>query len=316
VQPFKIAEMKKNILFIILISLISTISFAQDEATDSTGVKGNDKPVRSPFESGYLIDAQTTVIPTVNTLEAVIQHKFGTVENGHSDLWGIYAPGSNIRIGLNYVPIKNFQIGAGITRKNMATDLNVKWTIFQQTRKNTFPVAIALYGDVAIDGRNISAFESGQVRVGTHQQLYKKFQFPDRLSYFSQLIIGRKFADWLSVQAGVSFTHYNSVGVLYDHDKVGVHFNGRIKVSPQGSIIFNYDMPLKIKQISEQLEWTNHPKPNLAIGYEIATSSHAFQIYMGTTNSLLPQETIMWNQNDFNESQIAIGFVITRLYGF
>jgi len=308
--------MKKNILFIILISLISTISFAQDEATDSTGVKGNDKPVRSPFESGYLIDAQTTVIPTVNTLEAVIQHKFGTVENGHSDLWGIYAPGSNIRIGLNYVPIKNFQIGAGITRKNMATDLNVKWTIFQQTRKNTFPVAIALYGDVAIDGRNISAFESGQVRVGTHQQLYKKFQFPDRLSYFSQLIIGRKFADWLSVQAGVSFTHYNSVGVLYDHDKVGVHFNGRIKVSPQGSIIFNYDMPLKIKQISEQLEWTNHPKPNLAIGYEIATSSHAFQIYMGTTNSLLPQETIMWNQNDFNESQIAIGFVITRLYGF
>ena len=308
--------MKKNILFIILISLISTISFAQDEATDSTGVKGNDKPVRSPFESGYLIDAQTTVIPTVNTLEAVIQHKFGTVENGHSDLWGIYAPGSNIRIGLNYVPIKNFQIGVGITRKNMATDLNVKWTIFQQTRKNTFPVAIALYGDVAIDGRNISAFESGQVRVGTHQQLYKKFQFPDRLSYFSQLIIGRKFADWLSVQAGVSFTHYNSVGVLYDHDKVGVHFNGRIKVSPQGSIIFNYDMPLKIKQISEQLEWTNHPKPNLAIGYEIATSSHAFQIYMGTTNSLLPQETIMWNQNDFNESQIAIGFVITRLYGF
>jgi hypothetical protein len=308
--------MKKNILFIILFFLVSTISFAQDVATDSTGVKEKDKPVRSPFESGYLIDAQTTVIPNVKTLEAVIQHKFGTTENGRSDLWGIYAPGSNIRIGLNYVLLKNFQIGAGITKKNMSTDMNAKWTIFQQTRKNTFPVAVALYGNVAIDGRNISAFESGKVRVGTHQQLYNKFQFPDRLSYFSELIIGRKFADWLSVQAGVSFTHYNSVGALYDHDKVAVHFNGRIKVSPQGSIIFNYDEPLKIKDISEQVAWTNHPKPNAAIGYEISTSTHAFQIYLGTTNSLLPQETIMWNQNDFTKHQWAIGFNITRLWGF
>jgi len=308
--------MKKNILFIILFFLISTISFAQDVASDSTGVKEKDKPVRSPFESGYLIDAQTTVIPTVNTLEAVIQHKFGTVKNGHSDLWGIYAPGSNIRIGLNYVALKNFQVGIGITKKNMATDLNVKWTLFNQTRKNTFPVAVALYGNVAIDGRNISAFESGQVRVAYHSGLYEKFKSFDRLSYFSELIIGRKFNDWLSLQAAVSFTHYNSVGVLYDHDKIGVHFNGRIKVSPQGSIIFNYDAPLKIKEISEQHEWTNHPKPNVAIGYEVSTGSHAFQIYMGTTNSLLPQETIMWNQNDFTENQFAIGFVITRLYGF
>lgn len=315
-QPFNIAEMKKNILFIILFFLISTISFAQDVATDSTGVKGKDKPVRSPFESGYLIDAQTTVIPAVNTLEAVIQHKFGTIENGHSDLWGIYAPGSNIRVGLNYVALKNFQIGIGITKKNMSTDLNAKWTLFNQTRKNTFPVAVALYGDVAIDGRNISAFESGQVRVAYHRGLYTSYKMLDRVSYFSQLIIGRKFTDWLSLQAAVSFTHYNSVGVIYDHDKIGVHFNGRIKVSPQGSIIFNYDAPLKIKEISEQHEWTNHPKPNVAIGYEVSTGSHAFQIYMGTTNSLLPQETMMWNQNDFTENQIAIGFVITRLYGF
>ena len=308
--------MKKNTLFIILLFLISTVSFAQDVAVDSTGVKEKDKPVRSPFESGYLIGAQTTVIQNVNTLEAVIQHTFGTIQNGHSDLWGIYAPGANIRLGLDYVLFKNFQLGVGITKKNMMSDMNAKWTIFQQTRKNTFPVAIALYGNVAIDGRNISAFESGQVRVGTHQQLYNSFKFPDRLSYFSELIIGRKFTDWLSLQAGVSFTHYNSVGVLYDHDKVGVHFNGRVKVSPQGSIIFNYDAPLKIKEISEQHEWTNHPKPNLAFGYEISTSTHAFQIYMGTADGLMPQDNIMWNQNDYTKHELFIGFNITRLWGF
>jgi hypothetical protein len=307
--------MKKNILFILLFFLISIISFAQDVATDSTTVKEKDKPVRSPFESGYLIGAQTTVIQNVNTLEAVIQHTFGTIQNGHSDLWGIYAPGANIRLGLDYVIMKKFQIGIGMTKKNMMTDLNAKWTIFQQTRKNTFPVAIALYGNVAIDGRNISAFESGNIRQAYTGPILT-FSFFDRVSYFSELIIGRKFTDRLSLQAAVSFSHYNSVGTTYDHDKIGVHFNGRIKVSPQGSVIFNYDEPLKIKEITEQNSWTNPPKPNLAFGYEISTSTHAFQIYMGTADGLLPQDNMMWNQNDFTKHQLFIGFNITRLWGF
>lgn len=307
--------MKKNILFIILFSLISIISFAQDVATDSTAVKEKDKPVRSPFESGYLIGAQTTVIQNVKTLEAVIQHTFGTIQNGHSDLWGIYAPGANIRLGLDYVIAKNFQLGIGMTKKNMMTDLNAKWTIFQQTRKNTFPVAIAVYGNVAIDGRNISAFESGNIREAYTGPILG-FTFFDRVSYFSELIIGRKFSDRLTLQTGISLSHYNSVGTLYDHDKIGVHFNGRMKVSPQGSIIFNYDEPLKIKEITEQNSWTNPPKPNLAFGYEISTSTHAFQIYMGTADGLLPQDNMMWNQNDFTKHQLFIGFNITRLWGF
>jgi len=308
--------MKKNILTIILFSLISTISFAQDVATDSTAVIEKDKPVRSPFESGLLIDAQTTVIQNVHTLEAVIQHKFGTVENGHSDLFGIYAPGSNIRLGLDYVLLKNFQIGVGITKKNMTTDLNAKWTIMQQTRKNTFPVAIAIYGNMAVDGRNVSAFESGTVQVAHHVGSVNDFAFPDRLSYFSQLIIGRKFSDWFTLQGAVSFTHFNSVPQLFDHDIVSVHVNGRIKVSPQGSIIFNYDHPLKIKDISEQNDWKNHARPILNFGYEISTSTHAFQIYLATATGLLPQDNMMYNQNNFAKNQVSLGFTITRLWGF
>jgi hypothetical protein len=302
--------MKKYLLFIILFVFALTNVFAQDE-----NAKEKDKPISNPFESGTLIDAQTTVVPDVKTLEFIIQHKFGTVENGHSDLWGIYAPGSNIRLGLNYVIKKNFQIGAGITKTKMMTDLNAKWTLLKQTEKSTIPVSVTLYGNIGIDGRNISAFESGQVRVA-YSGPTNNFKFPDRLSYFSQLIVSRKFTKWLSVQAGASFTHYNSVAELYDHDKVGVHFNGKVKVSNQGSIVFNYDQPLKIKDISEQHVWTNPPKPNLALGYEISTFTHVFQIYIASTNSILPQENIMWNQNDWKKNGFAIGFTITRLWMF
>jgi len=312
--------MKKNILFIVLLSFISVVSFAQKEATEATGAKEKDYPVSATFESGYLIDAQTVVIPEVKTLEFAIQHKFGTIDNGSSDMWGVYGS-ANIRLSLDYVLAKNLQIGAGLTKKGMngeknVTDLNAKWTLLKQTKKNTIPVSVALYGVAAIDGRPLSSFETDQVRISYQTGLPHKIQFPDRLSYFSELIIGRKFCKEFSLQAGVSFTHYNSVGVKFDHDKVGVHVNGRIKVTPQGSIIFNYDQPLKIKQISEQNTWTNPPKTNLALGYEVSTGTHAFQIYMGSTSSLLPQDNIMFNQNDWQNKGLSIGFTITRLWAF
>jgi len=314
--------MKKNIILIALLSFISVISFAQQEATDSTGVKVKDYPVNATFESGVLIDAQTVIIPEKKTLEMVIQHKFGTIDGGRSNLWGIYGS-SNIRLSLNYVPIKNFQIGAGITKRYMTTDLNAKWTLLKQTRKNTIPVSVALYGNIGIDGRK-KADLADTISVASPVGKVNKFAFSDRLSYFSELIIARKFNEWLSLQAGVSFSHYNMVsyqkaGKPYDHDKIGLHFNGRIKVTPQGSIIFNYDQPLKIKSISEQAEWNaDFPasKPNLAFGYEVSTGTHAFQIYMASTTSLLPQDNMMWNQNEMNKKGFAIGFTITRLWGF
>lgn len=306
--------MKKNIIIIALLSFISVFTYAQEEATGNKEAKEKDYPVAATFESGYLIDAQTVVVPEKKTLEMGIQHKFGTIDKGRSNLWGIYGS-ANIRLALNYVPCKNVQIGAGITKRFMTTDVNMKWTVLQQTRKNTIPVSVALYGNIGVDGRPVSAFESGMVRQAYSGPTYH-YRYTDRLSYFSQLIVARKFNKWLSLQGGVSFTHYNAVPELYDHDIVGAHFNGRIKVSPQGSIIFNYDEPLKIKQISEQREWTNHAKRNIAFGYEISTGTHAFQIYMGSSSSLLPQDNMMMNQNKFDKSGLLIGFVITRLWAY
>ncbi len=289
--------MKKYVLFIILFVLAFTSVFAQDEQKEKS------EPVDSPFESSYLIDQQTTVIPDAKTLQFVIQHKFGTMDNGTSDLFGIYSPGANVRLALDYVVVKNFQVGVGLTKKNKYTDFNAKWTIFQQTKDNSMPVAVAVLGNIAIDGRKDDVFGYG-------------YDSTDRLSYFSQIIVGRKFCDWFSLQAGASFSHYNAVGDVYDHDKIGAHVSGRIKFSPQSAIIFNYDVPLKIKDISEQLEWIDHPKPNLALGLEISTFTHAFQIYVGTADGILPQDGMMWNQNDWTNKGLAIGFTITRLWMF
>lgn len=273
---------------------------AQETETETKKV---DKPVRSPFESGYLIDNQTTVIQPVNTLEFAIQHKFGTVENGHSDLWGLYASGANIRLGLNYVMANNVQIGLGVTKEKMTTDFNAKWTILEQTRNNTVPVALALYGNIAIDGRD-------------KDQFHDDFESSNRLSSFAQVIVGRKFSDELSLQTGLSFSHYNLIDQGNYHDKVGVHFNGRYKVSPQGSIIFNLDMPLDLGYLDTEADNYENPEPNFSFGYEISTSTHAFQIYMGNSKGLIQQDIMVNNSNKIDIDNFMIGFTITRLWNF
>jgi len=292
--------MKKYIIGLFILLFGFTVAMAQEEAPE----KKIDKPVRSPFASGILIDNQTNVIPTAKTLEMLIQHRFGKMGNGISDFWGIYGAGTNIRMGLNYSILDNLMVGIGLTKKNMYTDMQVKWNILQQTRKNTMPIALTLYGNMAIDGRNEQVF-------GVN------YKFSNRFSYFGQVIVGRKFCDWFTLQATGSFTHYNSVDSTKNHDVVGIGFNGRVKFSPQSSFIFQYDIPLNIKGISEHIDYTA-AEPNFGVGYEVATSTHAFQVFISTGDGILAQDNYLYNTNSVANGweDLMIGFTITRTWNF
>lgn len=290
--------MKKLLSLISIMILSSIIIQAQEE-------KQKDRPVRAPFESGILIDNQTTIVPYKKTLEYNIQHKFSPMSNGISDLFGIYAPGANMRMHFSYVPVKNLQVGYGLSLQNMYSDFSVKYSILEQTRKNTIPVAVAIYANMAIDGRNEEAFG-------------KNYEFANRYSYFTQLIIGRRFNDWLSVQAHASFAHFNQTRAGVDHDRVGLGFNGRVKFSPQSSILFQYDTPLMIKSLSEHRddERLDPAKPNLGFGWEIRTSTHVFHIYVSSAKGLIPQENYIYNTHDFADGGMMFGFSMIRLWNF
>jgi len=288
--------MMKAIKYLFVVMLMSAFSvYAQEEGPDN-------RPVRAPFESGVLIDNQTVVVQPAKTLEATIEHRFGMWNNGITDLYGIYAP-SNIRLGLNYSLKDYLQIGYGYTKDRKLQDLRVKWNIINQTRSGSYPVAVTFYGNMGITCVNEKSFGSN-------------YKFSNRLSYFGQLIVARKFNEKLSLQVSPSFSHLNAVDSLNEHDKIGISFSGRYKFSTQSSVIFNYDLPLDIKGIYESLDPINKPKPNLAIGWEISTGTHVFQIFVGTANTLSPQYNMMQNQNDWTKSEMMIGFNITRLWGF
>jgi hypothetical protein len=302
--------MKKSILFALLTGLVFSYTFAQDSTSEETPAF----PVTT-FESNFLVDDQTTVVFDKKTLDFAIQHKFATMDDGISNLWGIYGAATNIRLAMDYVPIKNLQIGAGISKRYMMTDVSAKYSILQQTSDNKTPVSLAVYGVIGMDGRGSENFETGTVVDTKGETMPVSIEFTDKISYFSQVIVSRKFTEWLSVQGGASFTHYNMVEWDQNHDLFGLHALGRIKISPQSSLTFNYNQPLKIESISEQAEMPDYT-PTVALGWQISTFTHAFQIYVSNAPSMLPMENMMYNRAKFNKDGIAIGFTITRLWAF
>ena len=286
--------MKKLSLLIAALVIFGSLRAQEGEE------KQKDTPVSSPWEHGIIIDDQTTLIPYKKTLEFIIQHKFGPMDNKFSDLFGIMAPGANVRLALNYVVLENLQVGYGLTKENMLSDFSLKWAALQQTEKNRMPVALTLYGNVGLDGR-------------PDAELGEEYTFTSRFSYFAQAIVGRKFTDWLTVQLNASFTHYNIVPENYDHDKISFGGAARFKFSPQSSVIVTSNDPLNSASLSRP-ENPILPKPTLAFGWEISTYTHVFQIYVGNSKGLIPQANVLYNQNELGD--LMFGFTMNRLWGF
>ena len=291
--------------FLMVSFLFSTGTVIAQEETEATQEEPQkERPARPAFESGLLFDNATSTIQPSKTLEMIIQHRFGTMDNGVSDLFGIWAP-SNIRLGLNFSILNNLMVGIGTTKYNKMQDIQIKYNLLQQTRSNSIPLTITLYEVIGIDG-------SADEKWGPD------YKFINRMSYFSQIIFSRRFNDKLSLQIAPSFTHYNAHIVdTLDHDRIAISAAGRFKFSPQSSIIVSGDFPLEIQSISEQSDVSIlDSKPNICIGWEVSTSTHAFHMYIGSAQNIIPQENIMFNKNDFFDGGILIGLNVTRLWSF
>lgn len=311
--------LKVSLCLVSCILLHQASLYAQDTAAVAkeavTPTKA--KPVKNTFQSVWIIDNQTVMVPVKGTFEMDIQHRFGTVNKGYDDFWGLFAS-SNIRIGVGYAPINNLNLGIGIDKFDMLWDASAKYAIIKQT-KGKYPVSVSYYGDLAVDTRK----DVGN-SLFAHQS--------DRLISFNQLIIARKITDKLSLQVAPSITHQNSVNGYYTkndstgqtifkemkHDHFAVAISGRYKLADAIAVLVNYDQPITNHA-------TNNPNPNLSFGFEFSTSGHTFQLFMGNYSMLNPAKNNLYNTNSpFNYTQadgtkikggkFLIGFNITRLW--
>ena len=325
--------------------LLNTVLLAQD---DSTAVAEKTaptkvKPVKNTFESVWISDNQTVMVPVKKTLEMDIMHRFGTWNKGYEDFWGFFAP-SNIRLGVSYVPINKLNVGIGFTKTTAAVipqagtssvsgplwDGNLKYAIITQT-KGKYPVSVSYYVNASYN-----------TKKDPNKEIYRYSS--DRLSYFHQILIARKVTDKLSLQVAPSLSHHNTVNGYYtklndstlkinrsmEFEHFAVAFSARYKLTNVTSVMINYDQPITKHA-------TKNPNPSFSFGVEMNTSSHSFQLFFTNYYFLNPAINNMYNSNNpftYNDKSITddpatamdeskvkggrflIGFNITRLWNY
>lgn len=310
----RILNMKKILLGAIL--LFSGLGYAVAQDSIPAEPEVTQKPLaKAAFESGICMDNITVAIPPAKTLEFVLQHRFGTIQNGWSDLAGLWGA-SNIRLGLNFSITKDVLVGLGTTKNNRLQDLQVKYTFLHQ-RKEGFPLTIAYYFNMSLNATNKTTYGTG-------------YKFVDRLAYYNEFLFARRFNNMFSAQLGLSYTHFNKVDKTIDstamNDALAISLLVRAKVSPQSSVVLAYQQPIIMNYdpafiVRAGNDWLEVPKDrapyaNISLGWEVSTSTHAFHLYLSAAQGILPSEIVMHNTNDFFNGFILVGFNLTRLWGF
>jgi hypothetical protein len=284
--------MKKTLILLLLSTFMVALS-AQEQAQ----TQEKSKPVRFTFGTGVLIDNQTVATPYKGGLELQIHHRFSLIENYHN-LFGIYGA-ANTRLDLNYGITDRLMLGAGTTKDYKLQDIQWKYLIFQQTEDNSMPVSLSYYGNIVLDLQRKEAF--GPV---------DRFRDIHRLSYFTQMIVARKFNDIFSFQVAPSVIYFNAVPQYsnesrYKNLNFGLSAGAKATVFGSQSIIIEYDQLLTKQELDVQ------PKPNLSFGWEIGTATHTFQVFAANYSQIINQRNLLFNTNDFAEGQYLIGFNIT-----
>ena len=292
--------MKNYIYILIILMTLPFTGIAQesdDKAKDTTVVK-KDKLERATFESSYIIDNPTDVLLRKNALEVQFNHRMGIIESW-DDLGGIWGA-ANIRFGGAYGVHERVTLGFGTTKNRRYQDFSAKVAILRQTRSGKMPVNLTYYGNFVYDARKQTSTNNPPINY--HQ---------DRLSYFNQLILSRRFNSKLSLQFSPSISHYNAVFEGMSNNMFAIAIGGRYKITPNTSILVDYSQPITQYSNSDY-----QPKPGMSLGFEFGTSGHAFQLFVTNYWGIVPQDNYMWNQNDFFAGDVLLGFNITRIYNF
>ncbi len=206
----------------------------------------------------------------------------------------------------------NNKLASSLDYKSMVKDSTFRSNIDKQIVQNdtAFGMNYITYGQATgLKGAN---------KTDLQTLFDQTFKSSYRFSYFAELMIARRFCKEFSAQISISYCHYNLVDQAemdnnhvngMKNDNLNIAGLGRLRISPQSSIIVSYSQPL--------MTYLNTaPWPNFGLGVEVSTSTHTFQVFLTSANGIVPQETVMYNHNNPYNGAILLGFNITRLWTF
>jgi hypothetical protein len=259
---------------------------------DSLVATGQANRVTGTFKATQIINTPTIESPGKNGLNFLIMHRFGRINQGGYELFGL--DNASIRFGLDYGINDRFAIGIGRSSLEKTYDASIKWKILRQT-KNKIPLSVSLYEAVT------------RTTLRYSDKPYFKGKY--RNAYESALLIARKFNSRLSLQVTPIWLHYNLVPTTRDNNDVfALGLGGRMKISKRVSINTEYNL-----LPTDQLKGTDifH---SLSFGLDIETGGHVFQLIFSNSEGMIGPYYLGKTVGNWADGDIFFGFNISRAF--
>lgn len=295
-----------RIIKLLSLALIASTSLvrAQSDTTDLLGELNQDEPsgkkevVNYTFKATRIVNSSTIEQLSPGVLDMRISHRFGTLDQGAKNFFGI--DNAYTRIGCDYGINKNIMIGLGHNVLGKENDGFVKVKLLRQKVKGT-PVSISYYASASVQTTDAPTLAAGQ-----------EYNYSHRLTYAHQLLVARKFSERLSLQFMPSLLHMNLVdSTKYDNDVISMGLGGRFKLTKRVALTGEYFYRLTG---TDNKVGTLPTYNSLSIGFDIETGGHVFQLHFSNCAGISERLYLAQTTERWSKAEIRYGFNISRVF--
>ncbi len=290
--------MNNLVRYLIMLLFFPIAARAQDKPNLLDMLEKEEKPstvyTTATFKTTRLINAHSIEQLAGGVLDVKISHRFGTLNKGFYELWGL--DNASIRIGADYGITNWLMIGLGRASFEKQYDGFLKFKLLRQSKgARTMPLSLSGFAgiyyntlhwaDPSIDNYNTS-----------------------RINYVFQLIAARKFSEGFSLQLAPTLVHYNLVPKETDkNDMLSVGIGARQKLSKRVSINVEYYYQIPGYKLDNTVN-------ALSAGFDIETGGHVFQLIFTNSTGIAENQYITKTTDKWSKGGIHFGFNIARVF--
>ncbi|GAB3854335.1 DUF5777 family beta-barrel protein [Hymenobacter terrigena] len=248
--------------------------------------------VAATFKGTHIINSQSVETPGQGTLAFLIQHRFGTLNSGAYNFFGLDQ--AVLRLSFEYGLTNRLAVGIGRSNIEKTFDGFLKYRALQQTTgARPMPVSVTLFASAAIT----------TLRFGT---LPTERTTASRLDYTYQVLIARKVNSGLSLQLMPTLVHRNYVPLAgMQNDVYSIGGGLRQKLTKRIALTADYFYVLPGYA-------ADNFRNALGAGFDIETGGHVFQLHVTNAQGMTEKFFIPQTTGDFFNGDIYFGFTVAR----
>ncbi len=242
------------------------------------------------FRDTRIVNGHSTEVLPKGMMKFIISHRFGDISSGIQQLYGL--DNATIRIGLDYAITDFINIGFGRSSLQKHYDVYLKYRFLQQRKDGGSPVSLVYYTNAAV--RTIQTPQT------------ENLSFTNNLTFVHQLLLGRKFNEFISFQLMPTYVHRNFVLDLESNNDIySLGTATRIQVSKV--LAFNLEYYFNLPdQLASQYQ------SSAGLGIELETKGHIFQLNFTNSLGMIAPLYIAETTGRVENGNIHFGFNITR----